>query len=133
MIMQAAFFKLAKIIPLDEAVKHMKKAIVDSYGSKGEKVVDMNHQAVDKGLEAVIKVGVPESWANEVDEAAAEVDAPDFVKNVANVMNRQEGDKLPVSAFVGREDGTFPVGTTKYEKRGVAIDVPEWQPDVYTV
>jgi pyruvate-ferredoxin/flavodoxin oxidoreductase len=130
MIMQAAFFKLANIIPLDEAIKHLKEAIVKSYGHKGEKIVNMNYQAVDKGIEALAKVEVPEAWANATDEAAATVtDVPEFIKNIADVMNRQEGDKLPVSAFVGREDGTFPMGTAKYEKRGIAVNVPEWQPE----
>jgi len=129
MIMQAAFFKLANIIPVEDAVKHLKDAIVKSYGHKGEKIVEMNYQAVDKGIEALVKVDVPEAWADAKDEAAAEVDAPDFIKNVADVMNRQEGDKLPVSAFAGREDGTFPMGTARYEKRGIAVNVPEWQPE----
>lgn len=129
MIMQAAFFKLANIIPLEEAIAHLKKAIVDSYGKKGEKIVNMNYQAVDKGIEALVKIDVPANWADAKaeDEAAATADVPDFVKNVANVMNRQEGDKLPVSAFVGYEDGTLPMGTARYEKRGVAVNVPEWQ------
>jgi len=129
MIMQAAFFKLANIIPVEDAVKHLKDAIVKSYGHKGEKIVEMNYQAVDKGIEALVKVDVPEAWADAKDEAAAEVDAPDIIKNVADVMNRQEGDKLPVSAFAGREDGTFPMGTARYEKRGIAVNVPEWQPE----
>ncbi|WP_213996030.1 pyruvate:ferredoxin (flavodoxin) oxidoreductase [Tepidanaerobacter syntrophicus] len=130
MIMQAAFFKLTNIIPIEEAVKHLKEAIVKSYGHKGEKIVNMNYLAVDKGIEALVKVEVPASWADAVDEESkVEADVPDFIKNVADVMNRQEGDKLPVSAFVGREDGTFPVGTTKYEKRGIAVNVPEWQPE----
>ncbi|MDD5602691.1 MAG: pyruvate:ferredoxin (flavodoxin) oxidoreductase [Eubacteriales bacterium] len=135
MIMQAAFFKLAKIIPIDDAVKYMKKAIVDSYGRKGEKIVNMNYLAVDKGIEALKKVTVPSGWANAEDKAASHATKPDcgevegFVCKIAEVMNRQEGDKLPVSAFKGREDGTFPAGTTKFEKRGVAIDVPEWDID----
>ncbi|NLZ51866.1 MAG: pyruvate:ferredoxin (flavodoxin) oxidoreductase, partial [Thermoanaerobacteraceae bacterium] len=130
MIMQAAFFKLTNIIPIEEAIKHLKEAIVKSYGHKGEKIVNMNYQAVDKGIEALVKVEVPEAWENATDEAAATVtDLPDFIKNIADVMNRQEGDKLPVSAFVGREDGTFPMGTAKYEKRGIAVNVPEWQPE----
>ena len=114
---------------MDEAIKHLKEAIVTSYGHKGEKIVNMNYQAVDKGIEALTKVDVPASWADAKDEAAATNDVPDFIKNIADVMNRQEGDKLPVSAFVGREDGAFPMGTTKYEKRGVAVNVPEWQID----
>lgn len=130
MIMQAAFFKLTNIIPIEEAVKHLKEAIVKSYGHKGEKIVNMNYLAVDKGIEALTKVEVPASWASAADkEPKAEADTPDFIKNIADIMNRQEGDKLPVSAFAGREDGSFPVGTTKYEKRGIAVNVPEWQPE----
>mgnify|MGYP005841622891 CR=1 FL=1 len=129
MIMQAAFFKLANIIPIEDAVKYMKKAIVDTYGKKGEKIIEMNYKAVDAGIEMLKKIEVPAAWANAADEAAAERDIPDFVKNVMEPMNRMEGDNLPVSAFVGREDGTFPQGTTKYEKRGIAIDVPEWYAD----
>ena len=129
MIMQSAFFKLANIIPIDEAVKHLKDAIVKSYGHKGEKIVNMNYAAVDRGIDALVKVDVPASWANAEDEAKVERNVPDFIKNIADVMNRQEGDKLPVSAFVGMEDGTFPMGTAAYEKRGIAVDVPEWQID----
>ncbi|MEG6567384.1 pyruvate:ferredoxin (flavodoxin) oxidoreductase [Thermoanaerobacterium saccharolyticum] len=127
MIMQSAFFKLANIIPIDEAVKHLKDAIVKSYGHKGEKIVNMNYAAVDRGINALVKIDVPASWANAEDEAKVERNVPDFIKNIADVMNRQEGDKLPVSAFVGMEDGTFPMGTAAYEKRGIAVDVPEWQ------
>lgn len=127
MIMQAAFFKLANIIPLDDAVNYMKKAISDTYGKKGEKVVNMNYMAVDKGIDALKKIDIPESWLNAQDEPEQERNVPDFIKNILEPMNRQEGDNLPVSAFTGIEDGTFPSGTSKYEKRGIAIDVPEWQ------
>lgn len=129
MIMQAAFFKLANIIPVEEAVKHLRESIVHDYGHKGEKILAMNNAAVDRGIEALVKVPVPAAWADAVDEAAAERDVPPFIKNVVQVMNRQEGDKLPVSAFVERADGSFPMGTSAYEKRGVAVDVPVWQPD----
>ena len=129
MVMQSAFFKLAEVIPMEEATKYLKDAIVSAYGSKGEKVVSMNHEAVDQGMKAVVKVEVPEDWKTAVDEAAATVEEPDFIKNVLRPMNAQQGDNLPVSTFVGAEDGTFPVGTTAYEKRGIAIDVPEWIPE----
>ncbi|WZL73415.1 pyruvate:ferredoxin (flavodoxin) oxidoreductase [Clostridiaceae bacterium 35-E11] len=129
MIMQAAFFKLAKVIPLEDAVKYLNEAIVKSYGKKGEKIVNMNQQAVTKGIEALVKVEVPAAWASAKEEAAATVEAPDFIKNVLIPMNRQEGDDLPVSTFVGVEDGTFPQGTAAYEKRGIAVNVPEWQID----
>ncbi|QJW49301.1 pyruvate:ferredoxin (flavodoxin) oxidoreductase [bacterium BFN5] len=128
MIMQSAFFKLANIIPLESAVKYLKDAVVDSYGNKGQKIIDMNNAAIDHGIEASVKVTVPASWKTAVDEAAATKEVPAFIKNILEPMNRQEGDKLPVSAFVGSmEDGTFPLGTAAYEKRGIAIDVPEWQ------
>ncbi|NLK67617.1 MAG: pyruvate:ferredoxin (flavodoxin) oxidoreductase [Clostridiaceae bacterium] len=130
MIMQAAFFKLANVIPVEEAVKYLKESIVKSYGNKGEKVVQMNYQAVDKGIDALKKIEVPESWKTAVDaEEQKEEDAPDFIKNIMNPMNAMKGDELPVSAFVGAEDGTFPAGTSAYEKRGIAVNVPEWQID----
>ncbi len=129
MIMQSAFFKLADVIPLDDAVKYLKEAIDHSYGKKGEKVLKMNYEAVDKGINALVKVEVPASWKNAADEAAAEAEAPEFIKKVLIPMNRQEGDSLPVSTFVGREDGHFPMGTSAYEKRGIAVHVPEWQID----
>src|SRR5690606_27409544 len=102
-------------------------AIKKTYGRKGDKVVNMNYEAVDKGLEALVKVDVPDAWANAVDQEENEENVPDFVKNIQRPMNSQKGDNLPVSAFVGAEDGTFPAGTTQYEKRGIAINVPEWQ------
>ena len=129
MIMQAAFFKLANIIPVEEAVRHLKDAVVKSYGKKGEKVVNMNNAAIDKGIESIVEVNVPASWKDAVDEALPMKSKPDFVKNVVDVMNRQEGDKLPVSAFNGIEDGTFAPGTAAYEKRNVAISIPEWIPE----
>jgi pyruvate-ferredoxin/flavodoxin oxidoreductase len=128
-IMQAAFFKLANVIPYEKAESEMKKAIAKTYGRKGEDVVKMNYTAVDKGTE-VIKVDIPAEWANIKPEKKKDTrDIPDFVKNVAEPINHLKGDDLPVSAFLGREDGTFPAGTTAYEKRGVAVNVPEWQPD----
>lgn len=129
MVMQSAFFKLANIIPLETAVQYLKDAVVTSYGKKGQKIVDMNNGAIDKGIEAVVKVNVPASWADAVDEVAVAEEIPAFIKDIQNPMNRQEGDALPVSAFKGMEDGTFPVGTAAYEKRGIAINVPEWQVD----
>ncbi|MCL2699368.1 MAG: pyruvate:ferredoxin (flavodoxin) oxidoreductase, partial [Defluviitaleaceae bacterium] len=129
-VLQAAFFALTNVIPLDDAIGHMKQAIQDSYGNKGEDVVAMNNAAVDRGANGFVKVDVPAAWADAVDGAvAADSDAPDFVKNVAHVMNVQKGGNLPVSTFIGREDGTFPQGTAAYEKRGIAVDVPEWIPE----
>ncbi len=129
MIMQAAFFKLANIIPVETAVKYLKQAVEQSYGNKGQKIVDMNNAAIDQGISAIVKVNVPAAWSSVQDEAAAAAEVPAFIKNILIPMNRQEGDSLPVSAFVGMEDGTFPAGTAAYEKRGIAIDVPEWQID----
>ena len=130
MIMQSAFFKLAKVIPLDDAVKYMKEAIKKTYGQKGEKIVQMNYRAVDSGIKSLKKVKIPDSWKDAVEvEDVAEAQEPDFIKNILRVINRQEGDSIPVSAFIGAEDGTFPQGTAAYEKRGIAVNVPEWQKD----
>ena len=124
-IMQSAFFKIAEVIPYAQAIDEMKKFVVKSFGRKGEDVVRMNHLAVDKGGE-VIKVKVPAEWANLEFEAEEKALVPDFIKNIVFPINAQKGDDLPVSAFLGREDGTFPPGTTAYEKRGIAVNVPEW-------
>lgn len=130
MIMQTAFFKLAQVIPIEDAVVYMKEAIEKTYGRKGEAIVKMNQAAVDKALEALVKVEVPAEWSKEsLDEAAALREVPAFIRDIAMPMNAQQGDALPVSAFIGREDGTFPHGTTAYEKRGIAANVPQWQAD----
>jgi pyruvate-ferredoxin/flavodoxin oxidoreductase len=128
MICQTAFFKLADVIPMDDAIKYLKDSIVKSYGKKGQDVVEMNWKAVDAGTDALHKVAVPESWKTAEDAPAAEgkKEVPEFIEKVVIPMNRQEGDKLPVSTFVGIEDGTFPSGTAAYEKRGVATMVPHW-------
>lgn len=127
MIMQSAFFKLAEIIPQEEATEYLKASIKKAYGKKGDKVVNMNYEAVEAGMNSLVKINVPESWKTATEEAKVETKkVTDFVKNIMNPMNSLEGDKLPVSAFNGLEDGTFPAGTAAYEKRGVATDVPEW-------
>jgi len=127
MIMQSAFFKLANIIPVEDAVKHLKDSVVESYGTKGEKIVNMNYEAIDRGINALNKVDVPADWASATETKTVEVkEVPDFIRNILEPMNAQEGDILPVSAFLGREDGTFPMGTSAYEKRGIAVNVPEW-------
>lgn len=128
-ILQAAFFKFMDMIQIEDARNYMKEAIQATYGKKGDKIVNMNFAAVDRGLESVTRVEVPTSWADLKVMPAAEEDIPEFIAKIANVMNRQEGDSIPVSAFVGMEDGTFPPGTTAYEKRGTATDVPRWNPD----
>jgi pyruvate-ferredoxin/flavodoxin oxidoreductase len=125
-IMQAAFFKIANVIPFEDARTQMKKAIIKSFGRKGEEIVNMNIAAIDRGA-AVEKVEVPKEWSKLVIKAKVDTrNIPDFVKNVVEPMNRLMGDDLKVSAFKGREDGTFPSGTTQYEKRGIAVNVPEW-------
>ncbi len=126
MVMQSAFFKLSEVLPLEEAVDHLKRSIVTEYGSKGEDIVNMNYKAVDMGIESSIKIDVPESWKNAVEESKVKKDVPSFIDDVLIPMNRQEGDNLPVSTFVGREDGTFPHGAAAYEKRGIAVEVPRW-------
>ena len=129
-IMQSAFFKIANVIPFDKAVEEMKKAILKSYGKKGEDIVNMNYAAVDAGGNAVVKVEVPAEWANIVvkeEEHTADAARPDFVKKIVDPINALKGDLLPVSAFNGREDGTWDNGTAAYEKRGIAVNVPEWK------
>ncbi len=128
-IMQAAFFKIANVIPYELALGEMKKAIKKSFGLKGEDIVKMNNAAVDKGTE-FIEVAIPAEWKSiQLKKETDDRDIPDFIKNVVEPINAQKGDDLPVSAFVGREDGTFPSGTTRFEKRGIAVNVPEWQVD----
>ena len=134
-ILQAAFFKLADIIPLDDAVKYMKEAIVKSYGHKGEKVVEMNNKAVDAGIDNLRQIEVPVQWADAKDcECKQETQTCDcdddrlqeYVKKIMEPVNALKGDDLPVSAFKGHADGTVPLGSSKFEKRGVSVDVPTW-------
>lgn len=127
MIMQAAFFKIADVIPPEQAFDLIKDAIHKTYGKKGEQVVQMNIDAVDRAVEALEEIEIPEHWARAGHEAYPERDEPDFVKEVMRPMLALKGDQLPVSKMP--PDGVFPTGTTKYEKRGVAINVPEWQPE----
>ena len=130
-ILQSAFFKITGIIPYEEAVGYMKKAIVKSYGKKGEHIVNMNYAAVDRGGEYV-KVEIPADWKDitaKFENPNKDRLAPEFVKNIADIVNAQAGDTLPVSVFADKADGTIPAGTTAYEKRGVAVNVPEWQAD----
>ena len=131
MVLQAAFFKLANVIPVEDAVEHMKAAVKKTYGLKGEKIVNMNIAAVDAGINAVKQVQVKESWKNlsgaAIQPAAENV--PDIIKNILVPINAQKGDLLPVSAFKGMEDGTMPLGTSQYEKRGIATHLPVWNQD----
>ncbi|MCI7302687.1 MAG: pyruvate:ferredoxin (flavodoxin) oxidoreductase [Clostridiales Family XIII bacterium] len=127
-VLQAAFFKLVPILPLEDAVRYMKDSIKKTYSRKGEQIVAMNWLAVDRGIELLKEIAVPPAWKQAVIEEK-DCDYPDFIKKVVIPMNRQEGDAIPVSAFIGREDGTWPAGTTKYEKRGAAVDIPKWNGD----
>jgi pyruvate-ferredoxin/flavodoxin oxidoreductase len=131
MIMQAAFFKLANVIPVEEAINYLKASVVKSYGKKGQNVVDMNVAAIDQGVSSFVKVDVPTSWEtdNGQVEAAAGLQEPAYVTNFLRPVNAMEGDNLPVSTFLGCEDGTVPLGTAAFEKRGIAVIVPEWQID----
>ncbi|MDR0347754.1 MAG: pyruvate:ferredoxin (flavodoxin) oxidoreductase, partial [Coriobacteriales bacterium] len=137
MIMQAAFFALTEVIPLDDAVRYLKEGIEKTYSKKGQAILEKNCAAVDFGISAFKQVEIPAAWAQAEDAAGAEgagtaPELPEFVEEILIPMSRQEGDSLPVSAFVGREDGEFPSGTSAYEKRGVAYSVPEWTPESCT-
>jgi pyruvate-ferredoxin/flavodoxin oxidoreductase len=125
MVMQTVFFKLSKVLPVNEAIKYLKEAIEDTYGKKGKEIVEMNWKAVDASIDNIKEVKYPNSWINLKVEKPKDLDEPDFIKKVLRPMNAMQGDKLPVSAFTPA--GLFPMGTTKYEKRGVAINIPEWQ------
>ncbi|MBR3933319.1 MAG: pyruvate:ferredoxin (flavodoxin) oxidoreductase [Clostridia bacterium] len=128
MVTQSAFFKLANVIPFDQAVELIKAAIKKTYGKKGDEIVKMNCDAVDGAIEALHEVKVPASWANAVDKEEAKADVPAFISDIVAPVNAQRGYKLPVSTFVGndKEAGTFETGTSRYEKRGVAVNVPAW-------
>lgn len=127
MIMQAAFFQLANVIPVEDAVKYLKEAVEHSYGKKGKKIVDMNNAAIDRGITGLKKVEIPKSWADAEDDDKVKEEVPEFVEEILIPMTRQEGDDLPVSAFSGSEDGTFPSGTSQYERRGIAVQLPQWK------
>ncbi|MCD8094752.1 MAG: pyruvate:ferredoxin (flavodoxin) oxidoreductase [Ruminococcus sp.] len=132
-VLQSAFFKLANIIPLDDAIKYMKDAATASYSKKGEAIVKMNHDAIDAGCQQVVEVKVPEEWKNAGDTAmgipnvsCSDKVLEDFVNEIQIPCNAQKGDTLPVSTFVHMADGTFPQGSAAFEKRGIAVDVPAW-------
>ena len=131
-ILQSAFFTLAGVLPQAEAIQYMKDAATKSYLKKGQAVVDMNHKAIDAGATAFVKIDVPADWADAAGDAAApELEGkPELVKQVREIMEpvgRMDGDSLPVSAFVGHEDGQFEQGASAFEKRGVAVSVPKWE------
>lgn len=124
MIMQTVFFKLSNVLPIDEAIQYLKDAIAKTYSKKGQKVIEMNWKAVDAALQGLQEIRYPPSWASLQPEKPLKREVPEFVEKVMCPMLAQQGDKLPVSAFTPA--GIFPSGTTQYEKRGVAINVPEW-------
>ena len=124
MIMQTAFFKLANVIPVEDAINYLKDQIKELFGKKGDKIVNMNNAAVDNTLANLVEIPVPDSWAQATGSQESAMDEPEFVTQVMRPMLAQQGDRLPVSVF--SPDGIFPVATTQYEKRGVAINVPEW-------
>ena len=135
-VLQSAFFKLANIIPIEDAIKYMKDAATASYSKKGEAIVKMNHDAIDAGCNGLVEIKVPAEWANATDTemGMAKVSGDnkalvDFVNNIQIPVNAQAGDKLPVSTFVDMADGTFPQGSSAYEKRGIAVDIPCWEKD----
>lgn len=134
-ILQSAFFKLSNILPEEKAIELMKKAVKDTYGKKGDEIVQMNYAAIDKGAAGVVKVDVPESWKNAETKQIKESvtgdrrDAVDFVNNIQVYVNEYKGNSLPVSSFLPYADGTTPSGTSAFEKRGIATDVPEWIPE----
>ena len=133
-ILQSAFFTLAKVIPQEDAIRYMKEKATASYLKKGQDVVDMNHKAIDAGATAFVKVDVPESWKTAEDKADKKVytgreKTVEMVKTILDPVDKMDGDSLPVSAFVDHADGTFELGASAYEKRGVSAFVPEWHAD----
>ena len=133
-VLQSAFFKLASIIPEEEAIDLMKKAAKATYGRKGDKIVQMNYDAIDAGAKQVVEIEVPESWKSCEDEGlftpevkGGKDDVVAFVKNIQSKVNAQEGNTLPVSTFTDYADGSTPSGSAAYEKRGIAVDIPVWQ------
>ena len=129
-VLQAAFFNLSGIIPIEDAVKYMKDAIIKSYSKKGQKIVDMNSAAVDKGVNAAVKIDVPESWKTLADDTKApDASLPHYIREIQIPVNKQAGDAIPVSEFMPYADGVTPSETSKYEKRGIAVKVPKWIPE----
>ena len=134
-ILQSAFFTIANIIPKEDAIQYMKDAATKSYSKKGQAIVDMNHAAIERGATDFVKVDVPASWADAQDEVKEKAalkgrkDVVDYVETILNPVNAYKGNQLPVSAFKDHIDGTVPQGSAAYEKRGIAVDVPSWEPD----
>ena len=132
MVLQSAFFSLADIIPMEEAIELMKEMARKSFGKKGDAVVQMNLDAIDRGAASVVAVEIPKEWkdAQDPEPVAPAKPEPDFIKNILRPINALKGDDLPVSTFIGYEDGTMPLGTTAYEKRGIATHIPVWNAEV---
>ncbi len=134
-VLQYAFFSIANIIPADQAIDYMKKAAYKSFAKKGDDIVNMNYAAIERGAGEVVKVDVPASWANcegglpDVKAVSERKDLESFINNIQSPCNAQRGDELPVSTFTSMPDGTFPQGSAAFEKRGIAVDVPEWIPE----
>ncbi len=130
-VLQSAFFKLIDVIPVEDALDHMKEAVKKTYLKKGQNIVDMNYAAIDAGITGLVEVPIPAHWAEATDEPVDNSHLPEFVREVVIPMNRQEGDDVPVSMYLEQNipDGTFPSAMTKYEKRGVAVSVPAWDAD----
>jgi pyruvate-ferredoxin/flavodoxin oxidoreductase len=134
-VLQSAFFSIANIIPADQAIDYMKKAAYKSFAKKGDDIVNMNYAAIERGAGEVVKVDVPASWANcegglpNVKAVSERKDLESFINNIQSPCNAQRGDELPVSIFTSMPDGTFPQGSAAFEKRGIAVDVPEWIPE----
>lgn len=119
LILQAAFFKLSNIMPLDDAILHMKEAAKKTYAKKGQNIVEKNFAAIDAGISNIVEITVPEEWKNAVEEKEDVSSLPAQIRDIVLPINQQKGDKLPVSAFVGHESGTYKMGTTVYEKEGL--------------
>ena len=134
-ILQSAFFKIAKIIPEEQAIAYMKNAVKATYSNKGEKIVQMNYEAIDRGATEVIALEIPDYWKDSTDNQVEQnvntehEDLREFVKNIQIPINAQKGNQIPVSAFLKYADGSFPSGSAAFERRGVAIDIPVWKPE----
>lgn len=126
MVMQSAFFKLSGILPLEEALTYLKQSVEKTYSKRGPEIVEMNHKAIDAGLTGLVRINVPAAWLTAEDTPAPRAELPAFIEKLVVPVNRQQGDKLPVSIFDGREDGAFPLGVSQYEKRGISLQVPAW-------
>lgn len=129
MVIQTAFFELSKVLPIEESITYLKKSIVDSYGHKGQDVVRMNFEAVDRSREALHKVDVPEAWGSAGDDVMTQNDEPAFIREMVRPIINLHEDDLPVSAYLPYDDGTYMSGTSRYEKRAISLVVPEWHPE----